>query len=178
MITKIGIVSGKILEALEQSNGVLVFGDIHWVLKEPHDLVLMSLGWLLYEGCVHMIEDPLRIIYQDHDRKNAFSSEACMFDLLVDNNMPGASGLRIKAMPDHISVVAGKILTLLEGCGDVLDVQTIEWSLNEHKDSVLMALGYLIRGGYVQGGAGTDEISISRLPKETAGSDLEVYCHV
>ena len=52
MITDIGIVAGNILELLENRNGVLVFGEIHVDLKQPRDLVLMSLGWLIREGCV------------------------------------------------------------------------------------------------------------------------------
>lgn len=179
MYTQIGIVSGRILELLEQRNGVLVFGEIHSSLNEAHDLVVMSLGWLLQIGCVCIIEDPLRAIYQSKDREKVFTNEAYIFDLVVGNNVTGAFSKRMKNMHEPISMVAGKVLTLLEGCGDLLNLQTIETlTMHGHRDIVLMGLGYLIREGYVRGTAGTSEFLIFRLPKELIGSDLEAFCHV
>lgn len=178
MITRIGIIAGEILEALDQSNGVLVFGEIHSILKQNRELVLMSLGWLLREGYICIIEDPTRSIYRNNDIEKAYSSEAFMFDLVVKNNVVRPSSLRIKDMPGHISIVADKILLLMEGCGGYLNSQTFEWTLNEHKDIVLMSLGWLIRQGYVRGLADGKGIRLFQLPKENEISKIELFSHV
>lgn len=168
MITKIGIVSGRIMELLEQMNGLFVFGEFQSTLKEPHDLVLMSLGWLLREGYIQILEDPSRACYINNDR-DKYTNEAVMFDLIVENKFAGIAKMRIKHISHHIGVVAGEILTLLEGCGDLLALQTIERNLNEHRDIILMGLGWLIREGYVrQVGNRDNEFFISRLQKSTA----------
>lgn len=175
MITQIGIISGRILELLDQSNGALVFGDIHSSLRGPRDVVLMSLGWLLRKGYIHIIEDPLRSVYQDDDRKKVYSNEACMFDLVVGNSTEGIAGKRIKNMPDRIAAVAGRILALLEGCGGLLALQTIECNLKESRDSILMGLGWLIREGCVRGIIGTHEIFIFRLSDKTVCPESEAF---
>lgn len=177
MVTQIGIVAGEILELLEQRNEVLVYGEFHFTLKGSRDLVLMGLGWLLHEGYVHIIEDPLRTIYQDNDRKKAYTSEAFMFDLVVGNNVARASSKRIKDIPNHMSAVADKILNLLESCGDLVDLRTIECNVNEHRDIVLMSLGWLIRERHVLVTAANQEIYVFQLPKYKEGSKIELFSH-
>jgi hypothetical protein len=49
MITQIGIIAGKILLLLEESCSPLSIRQIKKALKEPEDMVCMSLGWLLRE---------------------------------------------------------------------------------------------------------------------------------
>ena len=176
MITEIGIICGEILELLEQRNGVSVFGEIHFDLKRPRDLIQMSLGWLLREGYVQILEDPLRACYNNDSREKSFTSEAFMFDLIVENKL-AASRTRVKDIAYHISAVAGEILTLLEGCGNLLDLTTIERNLNKHRDIILMSLGWLIRERHVRAIAGTHETFIFRLPKEMASLDSEALCH-
>ena len=179
MYTEIGMISGKILDLLEQRNGLVIFGDIHSGLKEPHDLILMSLGWLIYKEYVFIIEDPLRGLYQDNDRRKPVINEVSIFDLVVGPNVPGASGKRIKNMSHDVRMVAGKVLTLLEGCRDLLNLQTIEaLTMHENREIVLMALGCLIREGYVKGTTCTRENFFLRLPKEIEDSDLKSFCHV
>lgn len=178
MVTRIGIVAGEILELLDQRNGVLVYGEFHSTLKESRDLALMGLGWLLHAGYVHIIEDPFRTIYQDNDRKKAYTSAAFMFDLVVGNNVAGASGKRIKDIPNHMSDVADKILNLLEGCGDLVDLRTIECNVNEHRDIVLMSLGWLIREKHVSVTAADQELFVFQLSKEKEGLKIESFSHV
>lgn len=178
MITKIGIVSGQILEFLDQNNGVLIFDQIHSMLKQPRDLVLMSLGSLLHEDCVYILENPSTAAYQNDDRNKAYSCEADMSDLLVRKNMVGTSSKRVKNMHDHISGVAEKILVILDGCGGLLSLRDIESNLNEHRDIVLMGLGWLIRNEYVRGVEGPHEIFISRLSKKTTDLKKKSTSHV
>ena len=178
MITKIGIVSGQILELLYQNNGVLVFSQVHSNLKQSRDFILMSLGWLLHKGYIHILENPSTAACQDDDRNKAYTSEAGMSDLVIRNNMVRTYSKRIKNMPDHIAAVADKILTLLDGCGNLLSLQSIESNLNEHRDIVLMGLGWLIREGYALGIIGPQEIFIFRLPKKIANSKEESFSHM
>ncbi|MBU1863611.1 MAG: winged helix-turn-helix domain-containing protein [Candidatus Omnitrophica bacterium] len=56
MITEIGITAGDILHVLDKKSPVI----LKEVLKEidaPHDLILMSLGWLAREGHVNVIKN-------------------------------------------------------------------------------------------------------------------------
>jgi hypothetical protein len=164
MITKISVICGKILELLEQNNGVFVFGEIQSRLKEPHDLALMGLGWLLREGYIRVIKDPVRVCYKNGGEER-YSSEASMFDLIVENKYAQSTQARVKHMEHEISMVAEKILILLEGCG-LLDLQTIERHLNEHRDIVLMGLGWLVREGHVHWINGAHKIPMFRLQKQ------------
>lgn len=165
MVTEIGIVSGKVLEFLEK-NRLLVFGEAHASLQEPRDLVLMSLGWLLKEGRVHIMEDPSRSPYKNLNRMGP-DSEASMFDLVILHDPQDVSPERIKNIPVHISSVAEKILMLLRVCGNVLSLDTVQCAINEHRDIILMALGWLIRTGHVRKVAGI-YLEICRDGKEKA----------
>lgn len=49
MITEIGIVSGEILELLENEPRLWNIREIQEHLDEPLDVVMMSVGWLLRE---------------------------------------------------------------------------------------------------------------------------------
>jgi hypothetical protein len=175
MITKIGIICGEILELLEKRNGILVYGEIQFDLKRPRDMVLMSLGWLLREGYVQILEDPFRNSYKD--KAHVFSSEAFLFDLIVENRLAQCH-TRVKDMPPHISAVADEILIFLEGCGDLTDIQTLERNLRAHRDVILMGLGWLVREGFVRTIAGNHEIFIFRLHKEPEDSHLRAFCLV
>ncbi len=175
MITQIGIAAGKIFNLLDKNNGVIPFGGIHSAVNEPRDFVLMSLGELLHNGHVYIMEDPLRAVNRDNFHKKAYNSEACLFDLVVKTGAGPSTGKRLKEMAIHLSIVADKIVTLLEACGDLLALGAIEGKMNEHRDVILMALGWLIREGYVRAVTGSNEIFIFRLPKNA--SDLKVYAH-
>lgn len=179
MITEIGIVAGKILELLEERNGVLVFGEIHSDLNQPRDLVLMGLGWLLHEGYLQIMESPSTASYLDEGRNRSTVINAGVFDLVVESrNIPPASK-RIKNMSSHIGSVADRVLILLEGCGGLLDLQTVERNLNEHRDIVLMGLGWLIREGYVRGVATAHETLLFRLSAaEMADQQMMSLTHV
>jgi hypothetical protein len=54
MVTRIGIVSGEIITFLEEVNRPLVVGELEFFLEEPHELILMSLGWLARQGIIHI----------------------------------------------------------------------------------------------------------------------------
>lgn len=51
MITEIGIVAGEIWHFLDQ-HGEATLSELTRSIDKPHDLVLMSLGWLGREGHV------------------------------------------------------------------------------------------------------------------------------
>jgi hypothetical protein len=178
MITKIGVIAGQILELLEQNNGVIVFGEIHPCLNQSRDLILMSMGALIHKDYVCIMEDPLRANFQDRLKGRTVTSEVCMFDLVIRNNRDVQHGHRIKDVSDHIEAVASNILTLLEGCGGLLALQTIECNLKESRDIVLMGLGWLIREGYVKGLTSANEVFVFRMPAEESGLKMEAYSHV
>ena len=50
MITRIGIISGEIITLLEESKCSMTVQKLSYLLKEPQEWVLMSVGWLLREG--------------------------------------------------------------------------------------------------------------------------------
>ena len=178
MITEIGIIAGKILELLERRNGVLVFGEIHSELNHPRDRVLMALGWLLNERYVYVMEDPATTAYLDQERNKGLMGNPGVFDLIITKKVLIANNKRIKNMSEHIAVVASKILVLLEGCGDLMNLQTIERNLNERRDIVLMGLGWLIREGQVKGISTSYEVLVLRLPKEHASLQMVSYSNV
>jgi hypothetical protein len=177
MITKIGVIAGQILEFLEQNNSVIVFGEIHPGIRQPRDLVLMSVGALIHKNYVYIMEDPLRTIYRDSFSSRTKTAEVCMFDLVIKNDSDERLSNRIKDVSQHIEAVGGKILTLLEGCGGLLAMQTIECNLKESRDIVLMGLGWLIREGYVKGITSAEEIFIYRMPTEVEYLKTEQFAH-
>jgi len=174
MITKIGIVSGDIIDLLDQNDGALVFDQIYSSLKQPRDLVFMSLGWLLRENYVYILENPSTVTFQKDDSKKTESCSVNMSDLIVRNNAVGLYGMRIKNIHDQIDIVTGKILTILEGCGGLLDLRTIESNLKDQRDIVLMGLGWSIRSGYTRGIDSPSETFICRLPRKMSNIELGV----
>lgn len=68
MIIKIGIVAGEIWHFLDQY-GEVSFSELTKGIDKPHDIVLMSLGWLAREG--HVILQQIDSDYRVSLRKNA-----------------------------------------------------------------------------------------------------------
>lgn len=56
MITEIGIVAGEIWHYLDK-HGEVLFSQMQAGIKQPRDLVLMSVGWLAREGHVIVREE-------------------------------------------------------------------------------------------------------------------------
>ena len=139
---------------------------------------MMSLGWLLYEKYVLILEDPWTAAYQVDDRNRTSMSTAGVFDLVVGNKVITTTSKRIKNVLDHQGVVTDKILTLLEVCEGLLDLQTIEHNINEHRDIVLMSLGWLIRERHVLVTAADQEIYVYQLSNEKESSKIESFSHV
>ena len=138
MITMIGIIAGKILELLERRNGILVFGEIHSDLGQPRDKVLMSLGWLLQEKYIQMMEDPSISVYQDVTKHQDLNCTVGAFDLIIGNNAVSSNCKRIKNISEHIKYVADRIMVLMDGCGGLLDLQAIDRFLhNAHRVDLL-----------------------------------------
>lgn len=54
MITEIGIVSGEILNLLEEKKIPVSIDEIKSHLDEPMDVIYMSIGWLIREGYVRV----------------------------------------------------------------------------------------------------------------------------
>lgn len=84
MITEIGIVSGEILEFLEQKKIPVSITEIQFELDEPLDLINMSVGWLIRENYVRVIrgsEKYLSLAMQEkfspQTFSKAFESAAC-----------------------------------------------------------------------------------------------------
>lgn len=174
-MTEIGMVAGEILELLDQRKGVMVFGHLKPVLNRPRDLILMSLGWLFCKGYLHLMEDPQTSKYKQEHDETPYAQEPSLFDVILLNNPPAG---RTKGIRGRISVVAGEILQFMHDRGDLLDIQTVEENIPEHRDIVLMSLGWLIREGYVCGIRGSNEIFIYQLHKKTADTELKDSCLV
>lgn len=54
MITRIGIVSGELLNLLDDLRRPLLVDEISFYTGEPKELVLMAIGWLARNGLVHV----------------------------------------------------------------------------------------------------------------------------
>jgi len=68
MITEIGIVSGKILDLLEDQRLPVSITEIKLRLDEPMDLIHMSIGWIIRENYVRVIrgsENSLSLVAKD-----------------------------------------------------------------------------------------------------------------
>lgn len=163
MITNIGVISREILNLLKCNNGLFVFGDLQSSLNRSHDCVTISLGWLLGEGDVRVLEDPLRVSGGIGPRHVC---DVFMFDLIVDNKFEESTRARIKNVTQTIMTVSDKVLTLVEGCEDLLPLQTIERSLHESRDMILMSLGWLIGKECVRGINAAQDIYIYPISKE------------
>jgi len=57
MITQIGIASGVILNLIEEKKGPDSIGEIESRLENEKELVIMSIGWLVQEGHVRLVEE-------------------------------------------------------------------------------------------------------------------------
>jgi hypothetical protein len=56
MITQIGIASGEILTLIDEKKGPVSFSEIEYHLKNEKELIYMSIGWLVREGHVHLVD--------------------------------------------------------------------------------------------------------------------------
>jgi hypothetical protein len=56
MITEIGIVSGEILTLIEEKKRPVSISEIESHLKNEKELTYMSIGWLVREGHVHLVD--------------------------------------------------------------------------------------------------------------------------
>ncbi|HXV27872.1 MAG TPA: winged helix-turn-helix domain-containing protein [bacterium] len=50
MITEIGIAAGEIWHYLDDNSGSATFDQLTKGIKQPKEIILMSLGWLAREG--------------------------------------------------------------------------------------------------------------------------------
>ncbi len=203
MITKIGLIAGEILTLLEKENGPMNFNYLQSSLRETDYLIWMSLGSLLCERYINTIEKCATVkcknIGKISERKSLLFNEnqasfatskfseksedslpakrQIYFPMLQANRLAEVMNKEPETMARHIFCVGAEILSLLEACQGVLSFETIGASLNEPKEDILMALGWLIRQGYVHS-IGGKEIIIFRLPKETADLNFESLCQV
>ena len=56
MFTQIGIASGDILNLVDEKKRPVSFREIESHLESDKELAYMSIGWLVREGHVHLIE--------------------------------------------------------------------------------------------------------------------------
>ena len=56
MITQIGIASGEILNLIEKKKRPISISEIESHLRNEKELVYMSIGWLVREGHVHLVD--------------------------------------------------------------------------------------------------------------------------
>ena len=57
MITQIGIASGEILTLIDDRKRPVSINEIELHLENEKELAYMSIGWLVREGHVHMIDN-------------------------------------------------------------------------------------------------------------------------
>lgn len=57
MITQIGIASGEILNLIDEKKRPVSVSEVETHLENEKELVYMSIGWLVREGHVHMVND-------------------------------------------------------------------------------------------------------------------------
>ncbi|PIQ87108.1 MAG: hypothetical protein COV74_02155 [Candidatus Omnitrophica bacterium CG11_big_fil_rev_8_21_14_0_20_45_26] len=55
VVTKIGLISGEILNLLDELKEPVHIKSVQCRIKAPADVVLMSLGWLVRENYVYLI---------------------------------------------------------------------------------------------------------------------------
>ncbi len=173
MITKIGLIAGEILTLLEEEKGPMDFNYLQSSLRETDYLIWMSLGCLLCGRYINTIEKCVMVKCKNIGK--IFERKTLLFNESQENRLAEVMNKEPEEMARHIFCVAAEILSLLEACQGVLSFETIGSSLNEPKEDILMALGWLIRQGYVQC-IGTKELIISRLPKEAVDLDFESVC--
>jgi 3-methyladenine DNA glycosylase AlkD len=56
MITQIGIASGEILTLIDDKKRPVSFSEIETHLAHERELTYMSIGWLVREGHVHLVD--------------------------------------------------------------------------------------------------------------------------
>jgi hypothetical protein len=56
MITQIGIASGEILNLIDEKKRPVSIREIESHLENEKELAYMSIGWLVREGHVHLVE--------------------------------------------------------------------------------------------------------------------------
>ena len=56
MITQIGIASGEILTLIDNRKRPVSLSEIETHLENEKELAYMSIGWLVREGHVHLVE--------------------------------------------------------------------------------------------------------------------------
>ncbi len=56
MITQIGITSGEILNMIEEKKRPVSLSEVEFLLESDKELAYMSIGWLVRERYVHLIE--------------------------------------------------------------------------------------------------------------------------
>ena len=56
MVTQIGIASGEILNLVDEKKRPVSISEIESRLESDTELAFMSIGWLVREGHVHLIE--------------------------------------------------------------------------------------------------------------------------
>ncbi len=56
MVTQIGIASGEILNLVDEKKRPVSLSEIESHLESDKELVYMSIGWLVREGLVHLVE--------------------------------------------------------------------------------------------------------------------------
>jgi len=159
MITRIGLIAGEILTQLENENGPLNFSQLQSSLNETDYLVWMSLGCLLCEKYINAIEKCTTVKNKVRNIGKICERNLLLFNENHEKRLTEIMNKEPETMARHVLCVTTEILSLLEGCQGVLSFETIESSLNEPKEDVLMALGWLIRQGYVRSN-GTKEIVI------------------
>ena len=57
MITQIGIASGEILNLIDEKKRSVSISEIDSHLKSDKELAYMSIGWLVREGHVHLVDN-------------------------------------------------------------------------------------------------------------------------
>ena len=57
MITQIGIASGEILTLIDEKKRPVSISEIEEHLENEKELAYMSIGWLVREGHVHLVEN-------------------------------------------------------------------------------------------------------------------------
>jgi hypothetical protein len=56
MITQIGIVSGEILNLIDEKKRPVSISEIESHFEDEKELTYMSIGWLVREGHVHLVD--------------------------------------------------------------------------------------------------------------------------
>lgn len=177
MITKIGLIAGEILTLLEKGQGPMNFNYFRSSLKETDYLVWMSLGCLLCERYINAIEKLSTVRCKVKNIGKIGDRSSLLFYENHENHLAKAMDKESAIMARHVLCVAAEIMSILEGFQGTLSFETIVNSLNEPKEDVLMAFGWLIRKAYVRS-FGSKEIFVSRSPKETTDLNIESLCNV